>query len=81
MAKRGRPKSAEKRTYRGCRFRESSWGILESLVAKYQAEAPGCVTVSQRMVLEALIEYADARSISFYDLVGTPTDFAATSNA
>lgn len=69
--KQGRPKNAEKRVFRGCRFTESSWDTLEALTKKYQKEAPSWVsTVSQRTVLEALIDFAARNDIPFSDLVG-----------
>ncbi len=70
MAKKRRaPRTKDDRTFRGFRMKDSSWETLQALSARYQAGLP-FVTVSPRVVIEALIRHADAHEISFAELCG-----------
>lgn len=68
---RGRPKLPEKRVGRGFRFSESAMETLDALVERYKGEAPSFVAVSQRMVIEALIEYAVRNELPLSALLST----------
>lgn len=68
--KRGRPKMDEKRVSRGYAYSEAAMKTLDSLVVRYKAEAPPFLSLSRRMIIEALIEHAARTGLPFSELFG-----------
>lgn len=60
----------DNRTFRGFRLRDDTRKKLADLADRYKAEAPAHVKVSQRVVIEVLIDYAARNDLSFSDLLG-----------
>ena len=72
--KRGRPKLGEKRVNRGYAFSEEAMEALGTLVERYRTEAPLYLSISRRMVIEALIDYAMRNELEFSALFGAPLE-------
>ena len=69
---RGRPKIEQVRISCGFRFSQEAIDSLSSLVTRYNEQAPGYISLSQRAVLEALIDYAIRTELSFSELLPEP---------
>ncbi len=65
-----RRKQAQTRVPRGFRFSEEAMTALDQLVKKYEADAPSYITLSQRVVIEALVDYATRTELPFSTLFG-----------
>lgn len=62
--------TGDNRTFRGFRLHNDTRKKLADLAERYKAEAPAHVKVSQRVVIEVLIDYATRNQLSFSELLG-----------
>ena len=70
----GRPKNADKPVQKTINFAASSVAVLAELSEKYRHDAPAYMRMSDRMILEALIHYADREDLGFEVLFGVTAD-------
>lgn len=69
-----RRKQAQTRVPRGFRFSEEAMTALDQLVKNYEADAPSYIALSQRVVIEALVDYATRTQLPFSTLFGVSVE-------
>ncbi len=69
---RGRPKVEHPRVNTGWCYSQATIDTVNTLLQRYQQEAPSYLDLSGRLLLEALVEYADRENLSFSEIFGVP---------
>ena len=72
----GGPKNSDRPLPKTINFAASSVEVLAALNERYRHEAPAYMRMSDRMILEALIHYADREDLPFEVLFGVTADAA-----
>lgn len=65
---RGRPRNVNKPASKTFYFNGDTLGILAGLSEKFRREAPSYISVTDRAVIEALLEYAFREELTFEEL-------------
>lgn len=68
---RGRPKVEQPRIQTGWCYSQATMATVALLVARYGEEAPSYLDLSGRLLIEALVEHADRKNLSFSEIFGT----------